>query len=75
MVNGKRLTVYKLSCLVQCDFITEYKIILKSGNFSKMALKRKPTGIMQIVPQPGIKPGPPAVEAQSPNHCTIREFP
>ena len=28
-----------------------------------------------LVPLPGIKPGPPAVEAQSPNHWTTREFP
>ena len=28
-----------------------------------------------LVPQPGIKPGPPAVEAQSPNHWIAREFP
>ena len=27
------------------------------------------------VPQPGIKPGPPAVEAQCPNYWTTREFP
>ena len=27
-----------------------------------------------LVPQPGIEPGPPAVEAQSPNHWTAREF-
>ena len=28
-----------------------------------------------VVPWPGIKPGPPAVEARSPNHWTAREFP
>ena len=28
-----------------------------------------------LVPWPGIKPGPPAVEAWSPNHWTTREFP
>ena len=28
-----------------------------------------------LVSQPGIKPGPPAVEAWSPNHWTTREFP
>ena len=28
-----------------------------------------------LVLPPGIKPGPPAVEAQSPNHWTAREFP
>ena len=28
-----------------------------------------------LVPQPGIKPVPPAVEAQSPNHWTTREVP
>ena len=28
-----------------------------------------------LVPQPGIKPTPPAVETQSPNHCTTREVP
>ena len=28
-----------------------------------------------LVPQPGIKPGPSAVKAQSPNHWTTREFP
>ena len=28
---------------------------------------------MILVPQPGIKPVPPAVEALSPNHCTARE--
>ena len=27
------------------------------------------------VPQPGIKPGPSAVRARSPNHWTAREFP
>ena len=27
-----------------------------------------------LVPQPGIQPGPPAVEAWSPNHWTVREF-
>ena len=27
------------------------------------------------VPRPGTKPGPPAVEAQSNNHWTAREFP
>ena len=26
-------------------------------------------------PWPGIKPVPPAVETQSPNHCTAREVP
>ena len=28
-----------------------------------------------LVPRPGIVPMPPAVEAQSPNHWTAREFP
>ena len=28
-----------------------------------------------LVPQPGIKPVPPALEAQSSNHWTAREFP
>ena len=28
-----------------------------------------------LVPQPGIEPGPPVVEARSPNHWTTREFP
>ena len=28
-----------------------------------------------LVPQPGIKPMPPAVEVWSPNHWTAREFP
>ena len=28
-----------------------------------------------LVPQPGIEPAPPAVEAQSPNHWTAREVP
>ena len=28
-----------------------------------------------LVPQPGIKPVPPAAEARSPNHWTAREFP
>ena len=28
-----------------------------------------------LVPQPGIKPTPPAVEAQSRNHWTAREVP
>ena len=28
-----------------------------------------------LVPRPGIEPGPPAVEAWSPNHWTAREFP
>ena len=28
-----------------------------------------------LAPQPGIKPVPPAVEAQSPNHWTAREVP
>ena len=28
-----------------------------------------------LVPRPGIEPGPPAVEAPSPNHWTAREFP
>ena len=28
-----------------------------------------------IVPQPRIKPRPPAVEAWSPNHWTTKEFP
>ena len=28
-----------------------------------------------LVPRPGIEPRPPAVEAQSPNHWTTREFP
>lgn len=27
------------------------------------------------VPQPGIKPAPTALEAQSPNHCTARQVP
>ena len=27
-----------------------------------------------LVPQPGIKPGPPAVEVPSPNHWTAREL-
>ena len=27
-----------------------------------------------LVPQPGIEPIPPAVEAQSPNHWTTRKF-
>ena len=27
-----------------------------------------------LVPRPGIKPAPPAVEAWSPNHWTTREF-
>ena len=28
-----------------------------------------------LVPRPGIEPVPPAVEAWSPNHWTVREFP
>ena len=28
-----------------------------------------------LIPQPGIEPKLPAVEAQSPNHWTTREFP
>ena len=28
-----------------------------------------------LVPRPGMEPMPPAVEAQSPNHWTTREFP
>ena len=28
-----------------------------------------------LVPQPGIEPVPPVVEAWSPNHWTAREFP
>ena len=28
-----------------------------------------------LVPRPGTKPGPPAVEARSPNHWNTREFP
>ena len=28
-----------------------------------------------LVPPPGINPEPPAVEVQSPNHWTSREFP
>ena len=28
-----------------------------------------------LVPRPGIEPQPPAVEAQSPNQWTAREFP
>ena len=28
-----------------------------------------------LVPRPGMEPGPPAVEARSPNHWTSREFP
>ena len=28
-----------------------------------------------LVPRPGIEPGPPAVEAQGPNHWTTREYP
>ena len=28
-----------------------------------------------LVPQPGIEPVPPAMEARSPNHWTTREFP
>lgn len=30
---------------------------------------------MILVPQPGIEPRPPTVEAQSPNQCTTRAFP
>ena len=33
-----------------------------------------PLGRQDLSPQPGIEPGPPAVETQSPNHCTTREF-
>ena len=32
-------------------------------------------GLVGLVPQPGIKPVPPAVEAQSPNHWNAREAP
>ena len=32
-------------------------------------------GMQDINSQPGIEPVPPAVEAQSPNHWTTREFP
>ena len=28
-----------------------------------------------LVPPPGIEPGPLAVKAQSPNHWTVRKFP
>ena len=28
-----------------------------------------------LVPSPGIEPVPPAVEAQSPNHWTAKEYP
>ena len=28
-----------------------------------------------LAPRPGINPGPPAVEARSPNHWTAREIP
>ena len=33
------------------------------------------TACVILVPQPGFKPVPPAVEARSPNHWTTREFP
>ena len=34
-----------------------------------------PTACRILVPQPGIEPVPPAVEAQRPNHWTTREIP
>ena len=34
-----------------------------------------PHGLWDLSSQPGIEPVPPAVEAQSPNHWTAREFP
>ena len=33
-----------------------------------------PTACGILVPQPGIEPMPPAVEAQCPNHWTVKEF-
>ena len=38
-----------------------------------LLLRCSPRGI--LVPRPGIEPGPPAVEAWSPNHWTAGEFP
>ena len=35
----------------------------------------KPHSFGILVPQLGIEPGPPAVEAWNPNHWTAREFP
>ena len=32
-------------------------------------------GLWDLVSQPGIEPGPLAVEVESPNHWTTREFP
>ena len=42
----------------------------RSHTWQADSLPVKPPG----KPQPGIKPLPPAVEAESPNHWTIREF-
>ena len=34
-----------------------------------------PRGMRDLSSRPGIEPVPPAVEVQSPNHWTAREFP
>ena len=45
----------------------------KASFFKKFGRTLQLVGI--LVPWPGIEPGPLAVEAQSPNHWTTREFP
>ena len=52
-------------------------LVFHSISFSILFLSFWPCRVTcrMLVPRPGIEPMPPAVEAQSPNHWTAREFP
>ena len=58
-------------CIYICIYI--YRPLSKLHRTFFFWLSHEACGI--LVPWPGIEPGPPAVEAQSPNHWTSREFP
>ena len=48
-------------------------LVLFGGIFIVFVLAAQYVGI--LLPQPGIKPTPPTLEAQSLNHWTVREVP
>ena len=68
-ISGLSILFYWSVCLFLCQYHTVFCFVC----FGFFWLCHMACGI--LVPRPGIKPMPPAVEAWSPNHWTAREFP
>ena len=65
--NGKSSFFFFFTVIVVCFCSVLFCCLVVSGHAAQLV------GI--LVPQPGIKPMPPAVEARSPNRWTVREVP